>query len=104
MDQRRNEQRRRRRPAWPVGRSNARRRPSEGYAVAPPLAFAADRISSISVVRRRPTAAAAALPAALTALPARLRLVALLLVKPCSARAARAAVAATATSSAISGL
>ena len=62
-------------------------------------------ISSISVLRRRPTAAAAALPAAFTAFPARLpRVDPLVLVNPCSASAASAAVAATATSSAISGL
>jgi len=63
------------------------------------------RISSISVPRRRPTAAAAALPAAFTAFPARpLRDAPELLVKPLSANAAKAAVAATATNSATSGL
>ena len=67
--------------------------------------FAALRISSISLPSRRPIAAAAALPASLTALPARLpRAPSPPLVKPCSASAASAAVAATATRSATSGL
>src|SRR5690348_3975268 len=80
----------------------ARRRASAAYAAAP--TFDAFLISSISVPRRRPTAAAAAFPAAFTALPARFPRLPLLLVNPCSARAASAAVAATATSSAMSGL
>ena len=69
--------------------------------------FAALRISSISLLRRRPTAAAAAAPAAFTARPARLPVEpppAPRLLKPCSASAASAAVAATATSSATKGL
>src|SRR5205085_1146334 len=108
LDERRNEPRRHGRSCRLHGRSDARRRPRAAYAFAPALdSFAALRISSISVLRRRPTAAAAAAPAALTARPARLPVdppPPLRWAKPCSASDAKAAVAATATSSATSGL
>src|SRR5438552_552055 len=80
---------------------------SRGADAFAPVPDAADalRISSISVPSRRPTAAAAALPASFTALPARLpRAPPPPPAKPCSASAASAAVAATATSSATNGL
>src|SRR6185369_1612625 len=99
---RRNQPRRRRRSGRFHRRSDTRRRPRAAYAFA---VFATFLISSISLPSRRPTADAAALPAAFTARPARLPVeVPSLLVNPCSASDASAAVAATATSSAASGL
>src|SRR5439155_3573308 len=103
----RDQPQRRRRAGRAGNRSDARHRPRPAYFVAPPLAFDAFRISSISTVSLRPTAAAAAFPASFTARPARLLVVPssrARLLKPCSASAARAAVAATATSSAANGL
>src|SRR5439155_7208200 len=107
LDERRDQPQRRRRAGRAGNRSDARHRPRPAYFVAPPLAFDAFRISSISTVSLRPTAAAAAFPASFTARPARLLVVPssrARLLKPCSASAARAAVAATATSSAANGL
>src|SRR4051795_4366611 len=100
----RDQPRRGSRAARPYARRNPRRRPRPAYFFAPPLApFAAFLISSISSPRRRPIALAAALPARFTARPPRLPL-SPLLDTPSSASAPRAAVAATATNSATSGL
>ena len=70
-----------------MDRRDPRRRSRSAYAFAPLLdALAALRISSTSVPSLRPTAAAAALPASFTALPARLpRVPSPPLVNPCSA-------------------
>src|SRR3954447_10327136 len=108
VDERRNQPRRHGRTGDLHDRIGTRCGPRAAYAFALLLdSFAARRISSISVLRRRPTAAAAATPAAFTARPARLPVVPPpppRVLKPCSASAASAAVAATATSSATSGL